>query len=178
MLRLIFRTTPAPDDNRKSGKPGPQPFTEIPRLGEAPGGYQPNTDECWSGLLHQREHFGRQQGALGALDHKPHGIEHLLEHLERHRVGLVMGRARQHADFRWEHSGGVLLGDNGNLSGGCDGLSGAEVVDQLTRALVNEACLFGRQVVTPLILFSIVERGEPEASSTQPRTASTPPTTP
>ena len=160
VLSLILRATPAPDDDREVGKPGPQPFTEIARLGEAPGWHQPNTDDLWRGLLHQGEHFGRKQGGLGALDRKPPGIKHVLEHLERHCVGLVMGRTRQDADWRGERRGGVLLGGDGHRNDGCGGLGGAQVVDQLARGLVNEVRLLGRQVVTPLILFRIVERGE------------------
>ena len=104
--------------------------------------------------------FGSKQGGFGEVDRKSPGIKHMLDHLERHLVGLVMSRTSQNADLRWERSGGVLLGDDGNLSGGCGSLGGAQVVDQLARGLVNEVRLLGRQVATPLILFSIVERGE------------------
>jgi hypothetical protein len=36
-LCLICGATPAPDNDRKGGEPGPQPFTEIARLGKAAG---------------------------------------------------------------------------------------------------------------------------------------------
>ena len=83
---------------------------------------QPNTDEFWRGLLHQGDEFGSKQGGFGEIDRKSPGIKHVLDHLERHLVGLVMSRTSQNADLRWERSGGVLLGDDGNLSGECDGL--------------------------------------------------------
>ena len=90
----------------------------------------------------------------------------MLKHLECYLVGLVMGRTRQNADFRWERSRGVRLGDNGGLGGGCGGLGGVQIVDQLARGLVNEVRLLDRQVATPLILCSVIERGSNTASYT------------
>ena len=132
VLCLILRATPAPDDDRQGGKPGPQPFTEIARLGEPPGWHEPDTDDLWRGLLHQGDHCRHVSSVVVLhLNRKPPGIEHVLEHLERHLVGLVMRRTRQDADWRWERRGSVLHGGDGHLSGGCGGLGGAQVVDQL-----------------------------------------------
>src|SRR5712691_1041036 len=78
MLFLLYRATPASDDDRELGKTDPQPLAEIARLGEAAGWYQANTEEGWRRLLHQREHFGSQQGGPGDLDLKLRRIEGLL----------------------------------------------------------------------------------------------------
>src|SRR2546423_2117230 len=100
VVLLLVRAAPAADDNRELGKTDPQPLAEIARLGEATGWYQANTDEGWSPLLYQRDHFGGQQGGPGDLDRKPPGIEGVLQHLERHLVGLVMGWTPQDAGLR------------------------------------------------------------------------------
>src|SRR5262245_53584632 len=52
VLYLICGTTPASNYNREGGEFGPQPFTEIARLGKAAGRHQPNTNERRRALLH------------------------------------------------------------------------------------------------------------------------------
>src|SRR5262245_50030045 len=68
MLFLLYRATPASDDDRQLGKTDPQPLAEVARLSEAAGWYQADTEEGRRGLLHQREHFRSQQGSLGNLE--------------------------------------------------------------------------------------------------------------
>jgi hypothetical protein len=53
VLYRICCATPAPNHDWEGRESGPQPFTEIARLGKATMRHQPNTDECRRALLHQ-----------------------------------------------------------------------------------------------------------------------------
>src|SRR5215471_16861456 len=96
---FLCGATPAPDHDREGGESGPQAFTEIARLGKTSGRHHANTDERWRTLLHQGEHYGSEQAGLDYLNFKPPGVEHLLQHLQRHLISLIVGRASQ--DVEW-----------------------------------------------------------------------------